>query len=651
MKSVFYCLTIGASFIGAVSALGEGLRPLAMRPLPLGSVRPEGALRERLERQRDGLTGHAEELYEDIGKSDWLTRAGRGGEFAWERGPYYARGLVTLAFVLDDAVLKEQAKKWVEAVLMSQREDGDFGPRKNNWWANMLPLSYLRDWADATGDKRVVGFLERYFAYQEKAFVSLTLADESCWAHARGGDELETVLWLYRKTGKERWLAFARQVMAMTADWSTYYRHGGDPKAGGYRSHIVNFMQGLKFPALKWTIDGGVGDRSAYDAAFDPNGWAMQQCGRPDAMLNGSEPLSDQSASGGSELCAIVERIISCGTVLAVTGDPNVADDLEDVTYNSLAATVLPNMKGIRYYLMLNQPMCVDKGLLFANQGFGSGVTGANCPGPHSGFGCCRSNWHAAWPRFVQSMWMLKEDGVAVVAHGPTTIRTRLSCGEIVLREETEYPHSGKVRIRVVKGEGRFPLFVRIPRWAKVSDAGTFRRYEREWKEGDCIEVEFPMETELTLWANDSVCVRRGPFIYALKMDAEWREVKKYKVPYEKKEADGSGGFPRSEILPRSKWNYALLLDDEGRLLDSSMASEGELRVKAVRSDYGGWGCMRSDAPGRAIDPPCSPLKLQHCQDGVVDLTLVPVSETQIRITLFPWVNLNLEKPQGGWKR
>ena len=32
----------------------------------------------------------------------------------------------------------------------------------------------------------------------------------------------------------------------------------------------------------------------------------------------------------------------------------------------------------------------LDKGLMFANNGMGSEITGANCPGPHSGFGCCR---------------------------------------------------------------------------------------------------------------------------------------------------------------------------------------------------------------------------------------------------------------------
>ena len=62
-------------------------------------------MRARLERQAEGLTGHAEELYRDIGQSDWLTNAGVGGEFAWERGPYYARGLVALALTLGDEKL------------------------------------------------------------------------------------------------------------------------------------------------------------------------------------------------------------------------------------------------------------------------------------------------------------------------------------------------------------------------------------------------------------------------------------------------------------------------------------------------------------------------------------------------------------------
>ena len=92
-----------AAFIAACSA-GD-LRPCALDVLPVGKVRPTGWLRLQLDLQRNGITGHAEELYDDIGNSDWLTGARRGKQYAWERGPYYAKGLVSLAFALDDATL------------------------------------------------------------------------------------------------------------------------------------------------------------------------------------------------------------------------------------------------------------------------------------------------------------------------------------------------------------------------------------------------------------------------------------------------------------------------------------------------------------------------------------------------------------------
>ena len=632
------CMTMLAA--AAQAGPPEGV---SMRMLPLGGIMAEGRVLREIEKQRCGLTGHAEELYDDIGASDWLTNAGRGGEYAWERGPYYARGLVALALVLDDSMLKARARRWIDAVLASQRPDGDFGPKRRNWWANMLVLSYLRDWAEATGDGRIVPFLERYFDFQIRELTTFSLADESCWAFARGGDEADVVLWLALKTGDGKWAEFARRILNMTADWTGYYRLGGDPsRRNGYRSHIVNFMQGLKTPAMKYALSGLTDDLGAYAAAFAPDGWAMRQCGRPDAMLNGSEPLTDRSASGGTELCSIAERIISCGCVLERTGVADAADDMEDVAYNALPAAIAPDGKGIRYYLMLNQPTCVDKGLMFANNGFGTEVSGANCPGPHSGFGCCRSNWHIAWPKFVQSMWMLKEDGVAVVLHGASSVRARLACGDVVLREETEYPYSGKVRIRIVRGSGRFPVFVRVPRWARLPDAGTFRRYANEWHDGDVIDIDFPMDTEVSFWGGNAVSIRRGALVYALEIGEKWKRVEEYKLPYGNGRTVKDANFPRWEVLPTTAWNYALVLDEGRRPSGLEVVSPRRIRAKAVRTEFGGWGFMRADAPGRTIDPPESPLDVQAVPDDVETVSLVPLADTQLRITLFPWVSRRL---------
>ncbi len=178
-------MTLGSSLqaVAAPSGSAEGRRgnsnylsnqgelmdtPLVQ--LPVGAVRARGWLENQLLLQKDNLTGNMKG-YNDYNEatSAWL---GSSGE-SWERGPYYMRGLVALAYVLDDAELKEEAQAWVEAVLKSQRDNGYFGPGANDWWSRMPVLMALRDYYEATEaagepDERVISFMENYFRYQEK---------------------------------------------------------------------------------------------------------------------------------------------------------------------------------------------------------------------------------------------------------------------------------------------------------------------------------------------------------------------------------------------------------------------------------------------------------------------------------------------------
>ena len=648
-------LSIAVATMSAMSA--EALRDCAMQRLPPGSVRPGGWLLRQMELQRDGLTGHAEELYEDIGKSDWLTGGNRGGQFEWERGPYYAKGLVSLAFALDDAALKARAKRWIDAYLFSQRGDGSFGParQKPNWWANMIVLWTLRDWCEATGDARVVPFIERYFAFQRAKFANGdSFAKDSYWAVARVGDELDVVLWLHRKTGKAEWLDFAKAVAAQSADWTDYYRNGGDvSKAKGYRNHIVNYMQGLKTPPLKWLLGGGEEDRTAYRAALDPDGWAMRQYGRPDRAVNGTEPLSSRSSTQGTELCATAEHILSAQVALEALGDADIADDMEIAAYNTLPATLSPDGRGMRYFCLLNQPACIDGKLLFHN---GQGKI-PNVPGPYTGFGCCRSNFHFAWPKFAESMWMAREGGLAATAYGDCTVKTPVA----TIAETGGYPFSDSVRLEIVETSGgEWPLFVRIPGWCEkasvrvsgevleggVPRAGSFVKIVRKWAKGDVVDVSLPSRPVVSRWKDDSIAVMRGPLLYALKVDADERVRNAADWPAVKKDANGvlrdvELGFPVKELLPASPWNYALVADGANGDPEFEVRGTGlgrRLAVKAVLTDHGGWGTMRADASARATNPPPSPIPSDARRGALETIELVPLAFTQLRITLFPWM-------------
>ena len=624
----------------------EPLRPQPYGRLPLGSVTPKRWLRHQLELQRDGLTGCAEDLYQDIGQSDWVTGKERGGQFEWERGPYYAKGLLALAYVLDDPALKKKAQRWVAPVLASRRENGDFGPKDRNWWANMIALHYLRDYCEATGDDRVPAFFATYFRFQLETLPSHPLIKDSKWAKARGGDNLEIVLWLYNRTGEDWLLDLARLLVEQTNEWHRYYAEGQGSNA--YPEHIVNLMQGLKAPPLMYLVTGDPAHRGGVAAFMDPEGWIWRKCGRVDGMVSGTEPLTDRSSTGGTELCAIVERILSNTVAIKVLGDAAIGDNLERVAYNALPADLSPDGKGLRYYILPNQPKCTNENLGFRHNGNGKN---AICPSPHSGYGCCRSNFHFGWPKFVHNMWMRTADGgLALAAYGPNTVTAKVGREgtRVTIDQATDYPFKEEVTLTVTAEQPvAFPLEVRIPAWCGSPEVrvggkpegkvvpGTFRRIGRTWKTGDTVEIHLPMKPRVSRWLNDSVAVERGPLAYALLMDGKRKSTKAFL----------DGAFHTREIHPTGPWNVALVLDPDKPDIQTTVSetmpdqpfkaadAPVRLNVKAVRTDAGGWGTFRKDLPARAVEPPQSPVKASGEAETV---TLVPYGSTEIRITLFP---------------
>ena len=633
---------------GAAAQNRAPLQPQPYLRLPLGSVKAKRWLRHQLELQRDGLTGHAEQLYSDIGESDWVSGKTRGGQHGWERGPYYAKGLIALAYVLDDRSLKDKAQRWIDRVIESQREDGDFGPKRRSWWPNMIALHYLRDYYEATGDDRVPAFAEKYFRFQLKTLPSHPLIRDSRWAKARGGDNLETVLWLYNLKGGAWLLDLARLLVEQTNEWHRYYAEGKGNNA--YPEHIVNLNQGLKTPPLMYLVSGEAAHKDGFLNAVRPDGWLIKRCGRIDGMESGTEPITNRSSTQGTELCAIVERILSSTVAIQILGDAAIGDQLETVAYNALPAALSPDLKGLRYYILPNQPKCTNEKLGFRHNGDGQN---AICPSPHSGYGCCRSDFHFGWPKFAHNMWMATEDGgLAAAAYGPNTVTAKVGKDgrTVTIDQATDYPFRADCTLTITAAEPvTFPLALRIPGWCtaptvrvngkplKGVTPGTFHRAERSWKNGDVVQLRFPMAPKLSRWINDSVAVTRGPLAFSLLMVGEKKHTRAFL----------NGQFHTVEIRPIGPWNYALLLEEPGTprvetIVSQSMprqpflAADAPVRLKltAARTDHGGWGAYRDDFPARAVEPPSSPVENVGKAE---DIILVPYGSTEIRITCFPW--------------
>src|SRR5690349_12111462 len=88
------CLLIWRSHMVEENAKTEKaagqLAPLAFKPLPLGSIKPQGWLLEQLRLQGGGLSGHLDEFWPDVKDSGW-----KGGKAeGWERAPYWLDGFI-----------------------------------------------------------------------------------------------------------------------------------------------------------------------------------------------------------------------------------------------------------------------------------------------------------------------------------------------------------------------------------------------------------------------------------------------------------------------------------------------------------------------------------------------------------------------------
>lgn len=78
--------------------------------------------------------------------------------------------------------------------------------------------------------------------------------------------------------------------------------------------------------------------------------------------------------------------------------------------------------------------------------------------------------------------------------------------GDVSFKMETNYPESGSIQLHFGMSIKRYiELYIRIPEWAEgatvtvkkvkyLTQAGSYCKIAKKWKEGDLVEIEFPIE-------------------------------------------------------------------------------------------------------------------------------------------------------------
>ena len=249
------------------------------------------------------------------------------------------------------------------------------------------------------------------------------------------------------------------------------------------------------------------------------------------------------------ETCAAIANVYWNYRMFLATGESKYIDVCERALYNNVMSGV--SLSGDKFFY---DNVLESDGEHERQKWFGC----ACCPGNITRF-------VASIPGYIYAQ-QGKDIFVNLYAQGKAKI------GKIELEQTTDYPWDGKIRIKVAKGSGKFAIKLRIPSWLKTSptnnDLYTYleesgkRKVEREmtegglpknisirvngqeyslssfllppssnngyatisrnWKKGDVIELDFPMDVRRIV-ANDNaeddrgkVALERGPIVFCL---------------------------------------------------------------------------------------------------------------------------------------
>ncbi len=509
-------------------------------------IRPEGWLRRQLRIQADGLSGNLYKIWPDVRDSAWIG----GNREGWERVPYWLDGFIPLAYLLEDDELISTAKKYIDAIVSAQEDDGWICPcpkdkrAKYDTWAIQLICKTLKVYYDCSGDEKIPDVIYRvlrnYYELLSNGEIKLF-----GWAKYRWFESFGSLNFLYEKY-QEDWIKdLAKIIKEQGYDYNQAIDSWKKPSHLWLRkTHIVNIAMMLKSEAVSHELLGEVYSDNAEKLRkfLDKyNGTAFEG-------FTGDEVLSGLDPTRGTECCAVVEQMYSYEEIFAHTGDNKWAERLEVLAFNALPATLSEDMWTHQYVQQVNQIAC-RKTMIMAP--FSTNGPYAHTFGLEPNFGCCTANFNQGWPKFALSSFMHKGDTIINSVMLPSVLKEK----DVTIKLETDYPFNNKMHY-YIDSQKDFNFKIRIPSFAKnlkVNGADSeVQDLEFAINAGKTeLEVEFEAEPYFKKRPNDLYALQMGSLLFSVPIDYE-KKIREYT----KKGVERKFPYCDYQFIPTTPWNY-----------------------------------------------------------------------------------------------
>ena len=239
-------------------------------------------------------------------------------------------------------------------------------------------------------------------------------------------------------------------------------------------------------------------------------------------------PYQLPHSTAHNETCANIGNMLFNWRMFSATGEAKYVDIVENCFYNSILPGI--SLDGKRYFY--TNPMRMSDELPYKLRWPKERTEYISCF-------CCPPNTLRTLCQAQDYAYSVGNKELYINMYGANTLSTKIDgVGDIEIKQETDYPWDGKIKLTItrLKGKKELTFKMRVPEWAKkavattgdgrikveTDDRGSYMTITNEWKKGDVINIDIPMEARL-IEANPlveesrgQVAVQRGPVIYCL---------------------------------------------------------------------------------------------------------------------------------------